>query len=64
MLNTIGIFLVIERPVLSLLYQIKCVGNTYACTKTFHMKMSLVFMKISLQVKHIFVRMVLHEDSF
>ena len=32
--------------------------------KTFHMKMSLICMKMNLQVKHIFKRMVSHLDSF
>ena len=32
--------------------------------KIFHMTMSLICMKMDAQVKHIFIRMVLHEDSF
>ena len=37
--------------------------NESSC-KTFHMKMSLICMKMNLLVKHIFIRMVSHLDSF
>ena len=37
--------------------------NESSC-KTFHMKMSLICMKMNLLVKHIFIRMVSHLDLF
>ena len=37
--------------------------NESSC-KTFDMKMSLICMKMDVQVKLIFIRMVLHEDAF
>ena len=37
--------------------------NESSC-KTFNMKMSLICMKMDVEVKYIFIRIVLHEDSF